>query len=958
MNIHEFKKRPKLKISMSRYQIWMIAVFFSICFSASVLADQNVLNVKVGAYENYPKIYKNENGTISGFWPDLLNYIAKNEDWKIQYIHGTWKQGLESLKRKNIDILPDVAFTPERNKLYVFSQTPVLMSWSRIYVRENNKDIYGLTDLENKRIGALEQSVNLEGEGGLKEILGKFDIKSKFFEYSSYDEVFKALENGEIDAGVTNRNFGNKNADDYQVKKTSIIFQPININFAFPQNYYLTTQLSKKIDTIIQKLKSNDNSVYYKLLEKYIEGEIVQKRTEILPGWFKLFLVGIGILILIFLLVLSISRYQIRKKTQEILAKNKEIFKGEQQYQEIYNATSDSISIHDIKTGKVLEANQATLEMFGYTREEIFHLNVGDLFSQKYAKTSDHLPIVFKEVFEQGPRVFEWLAKRKSGEFVWVEVGLKHTLIREKGAIIAVTRDINQRKESAKDLAQEKERLAVTLRSIGDAVITIDMDGNVELINRVAEKLTGWTREEALGRPVSSIFNLIYGQTGDRIENPIEMILKAGKIINLATQTLLVAKDGVQYSIAHCGALIRDKKEKTSGVVLVFRDISEEIKMEKELLKIKKLESLGVLAGGIAHDFNNILSAILGNINVANISVDPKSQVFRLLKNTEKAVVRATNLTKQLLIFSKGGDPVREITSIKHLIKESADFVLHGSNVACTYECKNDLWLVKIDSGQISQVIQNLIINASQAMPGGGNIDIHCFNVPDVNKENPNIFLAGPHIKIVIQDSGTGIPQSIIDKIFDPFFTTKAKGSGLGLATTHSIVKKHNGQITVVSEPNKGTKFTLFLPATMEKQKIAEQKAAQVSIPGHLKILVMDDDDMVLSTASNMLSHIGCESILVKDGENALNTYTDFFNQGTPFDLVIMDLTIPGGMGGVKAAKKIHQLNPNAKIIVASGYSNDSVISRYKDYGFCASISKPYGMDDLVRTINSVIKAS
>ena len=245
----------------------MIGFFFSLCFCASVLADQKI--IKVGAYENYPKIYQGENGDISGFWPDLLDYIAKKENWEILYVNGTWKQGLERLKKTEIDIMLDVAFTKERNKVFAFSQIPVLMSWSRIYVHENNRDIHGITDLENKRIGALEQSVNLEGEGGIKEILRKFDIKSKFIEYNSYQKVFDSLEKGEIDAGVTNRNFGNKNEDNYQVKKTSIIFQPINMNFAFPMNHSFSAQLSKKIDIHIKKLKSTEDSIYYKLLEKY-----------------------------------------------------------------------------------------------------------------------------------------------------------------------------------------------------------------------------------------------------------------------------------------------------------------------------------------------------------------------------------------------------------------------------------------------------------------------------------------------------------------------------------------------------------------------------------------------------------------------------------------------------------------------------------------------------------------
>ena len=805
--------------------LWLVCCggFFSYSLNPARAARER-LSVNVGAYDNAPKIFMDANGNINGFWPELLAQIAKEENWKINYIHGTWKQGLERLQKKQIDIMPDVAFSKQRSRLYDFSKEPVLLSWSRIYVHPDNTRIQSITDLEDKTIGALEKSINLEGSGGLKELVTNFNVNCRFETFDNYDQVFKALEDKQIDAGITNRNFGNKNAGNYLVKKTGIIFQPININFAFPKNHLPAAHLAERIDYHIHKLKTDDRSIYYTLLEKYFEGEIARKEIEVLPVWVKLLVSGLILLAAVFLLAVLISRYQIRKKIKEIRVRDTALFKGEERYREIFNSTSDSITIHDLETGRILDANTAACTLLGYSFEELLSLDIDVFFSQKYARVRDHLPIVFTQVFENGPLIFEWFAKKKDQSFFWVEVGLKHTRIMEKEAIIAVARDINQRKES-----------------------------------------------------------------------------------------------------------------------------------EAALLKIKKLESLGVLAGGIAHDFNNILSAILGNINLATLKMDEENPIFRLLKNTEKAVVRAEKLTQQLLVFSKGGNPVRETTSVRHLIRESADFVLHGSNVACSYHFKDDLWLVDIDTGQIGQVIQNLVINACHAMPNGGNINIRCSNVMDVNTDNPAVFLSGPHIKISIQDEGTGIPQNIMDKIFDPFFTTKDQGSGLGLATTHSIIKKHKGQITVTSNPAQGSCFTIFLPASSNREKKVEKKSSLPSTPGHLNFLVMDDEEMIRAATRDMLFSLGHDAFLAKNGEEAISAYRRFLDQDRPFDLVIMDLTVPGGMGGVAATQKIIAMHPDAKIILVSGYSNDSVVSRYKEYGFCAAISKPYGMDDLISTLNQVL---
>lgn len=286
----------------------------------------------------------------------------------------------------------------------------------------------------------------------------------------------------------------------------------------------------------------------------------------------------------------------------------------------------------------------------------------------------------------------------------------------------------------------------------------------------------------------------------------MEKVFSTGQIVELANHTVLIAKDGTQYIIEDSGAPIFDKDSKIIGTVLIYRDVTHERRTEEELLKTRKLESVGALAGGIAHDFNNILAAILGNIELAEIYTEPESQAYPLLAEAKKASIRAKDLTQQLLTFAKGGDPVKKTASIDKIITDSANFVLHGSSVLCDYQIPNDLWQGNVDSGQIGQVIQNIVLNSRDAMPEGGVIEVICKNVADISKENISLP-AQKYIKITIEDTGTGIPEKYLDKIFDPYFSTKQKGSGLGLSICHSIVSKHDGNIFVESEANIGTKL-------------------------------------------------------------------------------------------------------------------------------------------------------
>jgi PAS domain S-box-containing protein len=644
--------------------------------------------------------------------------------------------------------------------------------------------------------------------------------------------------------------------------------------------------------------------------------------------------------------------------------------------------------------GKLIDVNHAFISMLGYdSKEEILNLPVADLYlnpekrkgvlekisrqkaiknEELILKKKDRTPITVSDtgrgIYDKDGNlqyfdgVIEDITERKKAEEELQEYRhqLEEVVEKRTAELVQINKQMEQeildRKKIEDSLAAEKERLAVTLRSIGDGVITTDMESTVVLINKVAEGLTGWSQEEAVGKSLSTVFNIMSERTLTPCENPVEKVLREGAVVGLGNSTLLISKDGTERVIADSGAPIRDRDSKVIGVVLVFRDVTEKRKIEQEMQRTEKLESLGNLAGGIAHDFNNILTAILNNTTLAKMYAADNNVTEKLAK-IEKASLQARELTQQLLTFSRGGAPVRKITSIEELIKDTVSFALRGSNVRCHFHFQEGLQPADIDEGQISQVINNLIINADQAMPEGGIIRVVAENV--VLGEDTLPLQKGAYVKISVADQGVGIPKKHQQRIFDPYFTTKQKGSGLGLSTSYSIIKKHDGHMDVESDVGVGTTFYVWLPASREGKEekvatiISEKEKPQ---GGEGRILLMDDEACVREAACEVLQYLGYTVQTAEDGKEALALYIEAQTQGVPFDAVIMDLTIPGGMGGKEAILALKKVDPQVKAIVASGYSTDPILANYKDYGFNGVVVKPYSIDELSRTLCSVLE--
>lgn len=511
-----------------------------------------------------------------------------------------------------------------------------------------------------------------------------------------------------------------------------------------------------------------------------------------------------------------------------------------------------------------------------------------------------------------------------------------------------------ERKRFEEDLNAEKERLAVTLRSIGDGFIATDVEGRVVMVNNIAERLTGWNQQQMLGKRLIDVFNILNEKTRKPAQSAVQRIVETGSVVGAAAHAIIVSREGVERLIENSAAPIRDRHNQKLGIVLVFRDITEKEHLEAERRKAEKLESLGLAAGGIAHDFNNLLTAIIGNLSLTLLNLDRSDEAYERLTTAKKASIRAQDLAQQLLTFAKGGAPIKKTASIVQLIQDTVSFSLRGSSVKGEFWLPNDLWHVEIDSGQISQVINNLAINAEQAMPGGGTLRVRCenFTLPEESAALSPLRV-GRYVKISVQDEGIGIPEEYLKKIFDPYFTTKPKGSGLGLATSYSIVKNHDGLITVDSKVGRGSTFAVYLPAT--DNEVVFLRPGEEPEMGSGRVLILDDEEVICEIVTATLTPLGYDVTSANDAMTAIQLYKEAMEKGRRFDAVISDLTIPGGMGGADAVKRLIEIDPKVKAIVSSGYATDPVMSRYQEYGFCACIAKPYELAALGRVVNEVI---
>ncbi len=568
--------------------------------------------------------------------------------------------------------------------------------------------------------------------------------------------------------------------------------------------------------------------------------------------------------------------------------------------------------------------------------------------------------LLLERVFrEREPQVRETKLRVSSGE-IWGRLHLSTIRLSNQRMVMAQVENLTAEKEL---LAVRKYKKLVNLFPIGIAEFALPRslrkgsDVETSLKRALDARLVDGNDEFArvvqcsdISRLTGSGFHRLFPAHGKGLELIRSWIEKGCPICSFNTR-----EGGGNGAKLHFeNTLIGNA---SGGRILGFwwlkRDISEKKRTEEEILRSQKLESLGILAGGIAHDFNNLLTAVLGNISLTKNHIEPNGKAGEKLEAAAKATSHAQQLTRQLLTFSKGGKPITKLASVSELLREWAGFVLRGSSVALDIDIPDDLWNAVMDEGQIGQVVNNLILNASQAMPNGGVVSVSAENTVLSDGDIPSLP-AGMYVKVVVSDTGEGIPEEMQRQVFDPYFTTKTEGAGLGLATSYSIIRKHGGLLTLASEPGKGTSVTFHLPASLDV--LSEEGALRPALSrGAGRILVMDDEECIRDMLGELLQSLGYSAEFAEDGERALEVYAHARDEGRPFDAVIMDLTIPGGMGGREAIRRLKAVDPDIKAIVSSGYSNDPVMADFTAFGFSGILPKPYNAAQLSAALADVL---
>jgi PAS domain S-box-containing protein len=634
----------------------------------------------------------------------------------------------------------------------------------------------------------------------------------------------------------------------------------------------------------------------------------------------------------------------------------KEKIRNEERYRRLLENGNDAIYIYELDItgmpGCFTDVNKRACSLLGYSKEEMLKMTPADIYDKdSLNQIKDTIGIMISKIRQ----IYEIENIAKDGKRIPVEVNEHCFSIDEKPMVMAIARDITERKAAESALRESEYKYRSLVETAQELVWKCNKDGCFTYLNPAWEKTHGYQLSEMLGRSFKEF------QPADIYERDMEVfkttLTNGGTVKNY--ETTHIAKDGSELTLLFNYVSLYDMSGVLIGMQGTAVDITErkraqeeQKKLELQLNQSQRLESLGLLAGGIAHDFNNLLGGIFGYLEIATHSVND-NDVQTYLGTALATIDRAKGLTQQLLTFAKGGMPIKKLEVLTPFLQKTAQFALSGSNLSCEFKIDENLWMCNFDKNQIGQVVDNIVINAMQAMPMGGVIKFSAQNIQIVSKADTTL-IPGPYVKISIQDQGIGIHQEYLQKIFDPFFTTKSKGHGLGLATSYSIVKRHGGNIDVESEIGKGSIFHIYLPAS-PKLHLHQSTEIMQKHKGSGTIIIMDDEDVVRLATEIMLKRFGYNVISTKDGAEAIEVFKSRRQMTSDITGLFFDLTIPGGMGGKDAILEIRTIDSSVPVFVVSGYADNPVMANPTAYGFTASISKPFLITELAVILNKYL---
>ncbi len=635
----------------------------------------------------------------------------------------------------------------------------------------------------------------------------------------------------------------------------------------------------------------------------------------------------------------------------QVEMRTRELYLSRERYRQLFNSGDDAVLVHGMLAdglGKFIEVNDIACDLYEYSREELLEMSPLDI--DDHESTTD-APEIIKRLMSDHHALFEQVHVTKGGKRIPVEINSHLFELDGQLAVLSICRDITERKRAEEALRRSREYVRNIIDNVDEGLLVIDPEFRILTANKAYCESVLKPCREVIGKHCYEV-----SHKSDRpcYEEGEECAVR--RTFETGEPSVAVHRhedhEGNWLFFETKSFPLFDDSGEVARVIETINNVNDKYLLEEQQLKAQKLEAIGTLAGGIAHDFNNLLQGVFGNVSLAKMELSQSEDAFTMLEDAEKALGMATNLTTQLLTFSKGGKPVKKTISLPSIIEKSVKFSLSGSQIDYTINIEDEIWMVEADEGQIGQVIQNVVINAKEAIPEEGKITVIVRNV-DQN-EHPALG-KGKHVGIIVHDNGTGITERDLPRIFDPYFSTKDSGSGLGLATSHSIINNHDGVIDVKSQLDKGSEFHIYLPAV---KGVAEGATGdlQISHPEWRgRVLLMDDEELVRVVAEKMLSALGHEVELAENGEAAVRKYIEARDSGNPFDVTILDLTVRGGMGGEWTIRRLIELDPETRVIVSSGYSEESVLSNFKVHGFKDCLTKPYDIDDLRIKLNALL---
>lgn len=890
----------------------VLLVLLSFCLQpAPLLATQHLT---VGIYDYKPLVFIDGSGRPGGFFVDIFNHIAVNEDWSVSYRHGSWQEGLERLAKGEIDLLLCIGYSEERAAHYDFTAESLLTDWGVVY-RRNNRQIDTIMDMEGKTVAALKGSIYTLG---FRQLASQFNINVKIIELDSLPELFSAQAHAVADAVVTGNMAGHSYADDRRFKRTPVNFSPVKLAIAAPKGE--GAALLTVLDQRIRSLKEDKYSIYNRKLEELTSGKRGAFSPMLLWG---VALLGAALLIAL-AFVITLTRI-VKHKTEKLERSSREVELREEQFRLAMEASRDGLWDWNIVTGE-LYFSPGYFRMLGFEPDELRH-ELATWADRVHPDDYDNALKANMECLEGLTESFaaEFRMLAKNGDWKWI-LGRGAAVTRSEDGratrMLGTHTDITGRVASRNALRESEERLKLATAAAHMGVWDWNLQYNILVWDDKVFEIYGVAPDAAADT------KMLWEQaihTEDRVEviEKLDAALKTADFYEAAYR--IVRPDATVRSIKSTAAILRDDGIAVR-IIGVDIDVTERLAMEQQISQAQKMEAIGRLAGGVAHDFNNKLTVILGYAELMQmLDCAVAVRCDQYLNEIIKAAHHSQEITRKLLAFSRSEAMESCRLNLNYLLSEIERTLgrLIGEQIEISMEKAEDLWFVKMNPTEYDQIIMNLVVNARDAMASGGRILIRTGNVTVAAGQAPAYFNAPPgdYVLTTVTDTGTGIGKEIIERIFDPFFTTKApgKGTGLGLSTVYGIVSKCRGFILVDSEPDKGATFKVYLPrfsaATVENVAVEEMD----EIRGVGIILLVEDEQSVREMTQLFLESIGYRVIVAASPFDAVSICED---ESVLIDCVLSDVIMPG-MNGKQLQEQVNRIRPDLPFVFMSGYTSD-----------------------------------